>query len=170
MTGCQTFGVNHNSKIYLNRWLSMDTYEGEPSFSHILNFVSGEQSHQLLFQGEANSSGMVMVGMSEVGIPLFEIQLRNNQIDYNSRVAMELPVSAGTIIEAFQLIFWPEQAVQNELKSACRVDNRRERREIYCHNVLAVEINYSFENNILNSVQYKPVDTSWIINITTLEQ
>jgi hypothetical protein len=122
----------------------------------------------MLFQGEVNSNTLILVGVAEAGIPIFDIKLAGQGMTFTPRIKRALPVHPKQILEAFQLAFWPETVVAAGLKPYCSLISKPQQRYIKCDGVYGLKIDYRFDNGRLKSVQYRPENSSWLIDIIVL--
>ncbi len=156
-------------KLYLNKWIALDSIEHLKSFNHLVTF-NYQQQQVMIFQGEVSTKkGLTLVGLSEIGIPLFELYFHNQTARFEPRVNMQLPIPPSWLVESMQLIFASEAQVREKLHKHCTMEQTNTRRNIRCDNKTALNIEYHFEKTLLKSVKYQPLNTQLSIEIQILE-
>ncbi|WP_193370918.1 DUF3261 domain-containing protein [Pelagibius marinus] len=89
---------------------------GEPlSLSQVVTSIYQEKTHSIRVETEVSPGKLVMVGVSHIGIPLFEAALEGGELDFRALGEAELPFDPRYILSDFQLAYWPFGEVKRVL-------------------------------------------------------
>ncbi len=165
LTACQTTQTEFPERFFLNRWLPIQSMEQLSSFNHTVTFDLNDTEQSLIFQGQVSESKLIMVALSDIGMPLFDISLTGQKFNYQERIQIDLPIRSEWLLESFQLTFWPQEQISAELNKNCSLQVIGSQRKILCDHETQVTIDYIFELDHLKSVKYTSQNPSFVIDI-----
>jgi len=131
------------------------------SFTHVITTQNDKQP-PLLIKGQIKPDKLVMVGLNDIGLPIFDIALQQQTFTFNQRVPITMPIPAEWLLESFQLMFWPLTTIEPHLAPHCIIkevikNQHVSKRVLRCDNQETIKIEYLFEKKRLSSVKYTPL-------------
>ena len=200
ITGCQslfkTTTTDNPKRQYLINWLPLngvikkqndqplpnpqiisplytDAFAATNSFTHIITTENNKQP-PLIIKGQIKSDRLVMVGLNDIGLPLFDITLQQQKLSFNQRAPITMPIPPEWLLESFQLMFWPLTAIEAQLIPHCTIkevikNQRVSSRTLGCDNQETIKIEYLFEKRRLSSVKYTPSHSPVEVQVSIIQ-
>jgi hypothetical protein len=85
------------------------------SMSQVVASKYKGETHSLRVEVEVSPDRLVMVGVSHIGVPLFQLELDHLGLRTKTLSGESLPFEPSYILSDFQLAYWPFDRVQQEL-------------------------------------------------------
>jgi len=172
ISGCSSF-----SKVGLNQVIIADGVKFQLSAPNqslvgqtkrqLLTLNYKEESHQLVAQLEFTEHGVILVGLSAQGLPLFEIVfVEGKALQQKQYIEFEM-LPLATIISDIQLVYWPLKQLDTSLSGA----------EVVEHHQARVRNVFDSKGNLIisiikgtDNISYQHFQRGYRLTITSLEQ
>jgi len=149
-------------------------YQGPSSLSQVVTNTYGPEKHSLRVETEFAPGRMVMVGVSHLGAPLFELVLENGTLQSRTLGATTLPFDPRFILSDVQLAYWPFDKVRAALRKGGyelrQSDDRTERLIYDPYEKLIVRILFTQQGDGGADLRIQHFDLPYELQIETLEQ
>lgn len=116
--GCASRGQQVPVEPLLRHPLPVESLGGPLSLSQVVTTRYQGERHSLRVETEIAENGLVMVGLSHIGVPLFEMTLKGEAVETRSLGQELLPFDPRYILSDFQLAYWPFDQVAAALSRA----------------------------------------------------
>ena len=140
--------------------------------SYAIDVTYKGDSHKFLAQAEVDPERAVIAGLTPFGNRIFLLTTVDGKVRYEPSPLFKVPVKPQFVMANLQLIFWPQDVLQNHITQGLLVEDRTGKgliRKIYCREQECIRIHYSNSSPWRGQIVFEHLQWHYTFVLRTLD-